>query len=236
MVVESSAARPVPVWVRLLAVPAVAVLFLVGLWVFGGVVSNDFVLATALTAGWFVVAAAAALYVSLRRPELRLPVGGTFLVTAAVVGGLLAWTTFRDKTVDERVVTGRAASEIEADRPTAGKTSPPAENVTLATGKFASLAHPTSGSAAVVELASGERKLALTSFETDPGPDLFLYLVAGGDPEEVGDNKNLGSLKGNRGNQQYTIPAGVDLEKYDTVVIWCRAFSVSFGAARLMPA
>jgi hypothetical protein len=40
-------------------------------------------------------------------------------------------------------------------------------------------------------------------------------------------------LKSNVGNQQYEIPDDVDLDKYSTVVIWCRAFSVEFGAAQL---
>jgi hypothetical protein len=43
----------------------------------------------------------------------------------------------------------------------------------------------------------------------------------------------LGALKGNKGNQNYELPAGVDLSKYRSVVIWCRRFSVPFGAAPL---
>ena len=44
---------------------------------------------------------------------------------------------------------------------------------------------------------------------------------------------DLGALKGNRGDQQYAIPRGVDVARR-TVVIWCRAFSVPFGSARLL--
>jgi Electron transfer DM13 len=199
---------------RILSVPAVMALFLLGLWLFAGVVSNDFELSMALTAGWFALAGAAAVFVGWRRRDLRIPVVGTFLVTAAVVGGFLAWTTLRDKTVTERVATGTP----------------------VAAGAFVGVAHPTSGRAAIVETDAGERKLTLTGFETDAGPDLFVYLVAGGDPEAVDDHRSLGSLKGNKGNQQYTIPAGADISKYDTVVIWCRAFSVAFGAATLASA
>jgi hypothetical protein len=62
-----------------------------------------------------------------------------------------------------------------------------------------------------------------------------VYLIAGGDAqaESPDDFKNLGGLKGNKGDQQYTIPKGVDIEKYGTVLIWCRAFSVAFGTAPL---
>jgi RNA polymerase sigma-70 factor (ECF subfamily) len=45
--------------------------------------------------------------------------------------------------------------------------------------------------------------------------------------------EDLGALKGNRGDQQDTVPPGLDTERYDTAVIWCRAFSVNFAAADL---
>ncbi|HKQ22539.1 MAG TPA: DM13 domain-containing protein, partial [Nitrososphaeraceae archaeon] len=44
---------------------------------------------------------------------------------------------------------------------------------------------------------------------------------------------NLGRLKGNIGNQNYEIPIGTDLSKYNTVLIWCKAFSTLFGSAQL---
>jgi hypothetical protein len=43
----------------------------------------------------------------------------------------------------------------------------------------------------------------------------------------------LGKLKGNRGDQVYPIAADVDLSAYRSVTIWCKRFSVSFGAAEL---
>lgn len=43
----------------------------------------------------------------------------------------------------------------------------------------------------------------------------------------------LGKLKANNGNQNYNIPSEIDLAKYDTVLIWCRPFSVLFGSADL---
>jgi hypothetical protein len=44
---------------------------------------------------------------------------------------------------------------------------------------------------------------------------------------------DLGALKGNKGNQQYALPRDLDLERFTTVVIWCRAFSVNFARAPL---
>jgi hypothetical protein len=46
-------------------------------------------------------------------------------------------------------------------------------------------------------------------------------------------NVNVGKLKANNGNQNYDIPAATDLSKYDTILIWCRPFSVLFGSAEL---
>ena len=72
----------------------------------------------------------------------------------------------------------------------------------------------------------------LTDFETDPGPDLRVYLAT---DEGASDFADLGALKGNRGDQQYELPASLDLDRYATVLVWCRAFSVGFGQAPLEP-
>jgi hypothetical protein len=51
--------------------------------------------------------------------------------------------------------------------------------------------------------------------------------------KSASDFVDVGRLKANIGNQNYPIPAGTDMTKYDTVLIWCRAFSVLFGSADL---
>jgi hypothetical protein len=64
-----------------------------------------------------------------------------------------------------------------------------------------------------------------------------VYLSAGdpaGEPRALADDfVDLGRLKGNIGDQNYEVPAGTDLEKYRTAVIWCRRFTVAFAAAQL---
>jgi hypothetical protein len=50
-----------------------------------------------------------------------------------------------------------------------------------------------------------------------------------------GEYVDLGALKGNVGNQNYAIPADVDLTDLSSVTIWCDRFNVSFGAAELRP-
>jgi hypothetical protein len=44
---------------------------------------------------------------------------------------------------------------------------------------------------------------------------------------------SLGRLKGNQGNQNYPIPADLDLANVGSVTIWCRQFSVNFTTAPL---
>ena len=47
------------------------------------------------------------------------------------------------------------------------------------------------------------------------------------------DSVELGSLKGNQGDQNYDLPASVDLQKYNAAVIYCERFHAVFGVARL---
>jgi hypothetical protein len=82
-------------------------------------------------------------------------------------------------------------------------------------------------------LENGGDILRLEDLMVTNGPDLYVYLST---DKSASDFVNLGRLKANIGNQNYPIPAGTDLTKYDIVLIWCRAFSVLFGSAELRAA
>ena len=154
------------------------------------------------------------------------------------VGGIalaIAWYAFRpelifiNKTVNEALPTAQSASLAMS------KTTGP---IVLRKGEFRGLAHETKGAATVHQLAEGKRILRLTDFETSNGPDVHVYLVAA---EVAKDNAtvkeagfiDLGSLKGNKGDQNYELPMDADLNKYRSVSIWCARFGVNFGAATL---
>lgn len=216
-------AQRTPSALKLAAVPVVLAALAGGVWVAGGAVTDDMDLGMALTAAWFAVAGVACLLVVRARRDLLVPVAGTFAVAVVAIGGYLGYSSLVDQEVDEDVVVGVPAGEAQA----AGT-----RNVQIAAGEFVGGAHPTSGTAAVVELPGGRRVVTLTGFQTDPGPDLRVYLASDRDASE---SEDLGALKGNIGDQQYDIPDGVDLARLDTVVIWCRAFSVEFGNAELRP-
>jgi len=109
----------------------------------------------------------------------------------------------------------------------------------LLSGSFNGYAHPTEGTAAIYRM-DGRRILRLTNFRTSNGPDVHVYLVAAPDAKDAATVKNaafvdLGSLKGNIGDQNYDLPDTIDLAKYRAVTIWCKRFSVNFGTAPLAP-
>lgn len=213
---------------RALALAAFAALaFIAGVWIAGGLVTDDFRVSMALTAVWFAIAGAAALW-SLRAGRgVGVPILAGYMAAAVAVGAFLALTTLRDREVHEVVATGVPAAAVAG-----GQRDEPV-NLLERSGSFVSGEHATRGRARVVRLTSGRRVLTLTRFSTSAGPDLRVRLVPGAGTDGAADGAlDLGALKGNRGDQQYRLPRDYRPGR-DTVVIWCRAFSALFGSARL---
>ncbi|HEV1999582.1 MAG TPA: DM13 domain-containing protein [Xanthobacteraceae bacterium] len=78
-------------------------------------------------------------------------------------------------------------------------------------------------------------------FEVGPGPAYHVLLVPKSGIRDSGEVKDamyvdLGGLRAFKGNQRYPIPVGVDLAKYQSVVIWCERFAVLISPADLKPA
>jgi hypothetical protein len=209
---------------RWLAAPAAAVVLAIGVWVTGGLITDNFRASMALTGAWFAACAVAAVLLLRRDRGVGVPASLGFSVAAAVLGGYLGVTTLRDRVAHERVAVGVPASRA------AGTAAAPA-NVEQARGRLQPGEHATRGVARIVRLADGRRVLTLTEFATSAGPDLRVR-VARGASTDGGDAVDLGALKGNRGSQQYVLPSTVR-GRGDTVLIWCRAFSALFGSARL---
>lgn len=202
---------------RWFLLPTTAVTFVAGVWFAGGVVTNSFRASMALVALWYAAAGIGVLVLGLRQRALRAPLWTGYAVTAAAVGGFLAWTTLRDRVVHERVLVGVPVTQVAR-----APQRPAAAVVTLRRGRFVSGEHETRGVASLVRKRDGRRFVTLTGFDTSPGPDLRVRVG----PDDV----DLGALKGNRGDQQYAIPRGTAVT---SVEIWCRAFSASFGSAQL---
>ena len=90
--------------------------------------------------------------------------------------------------------------------------------------------HNAEGQSKVIFLDDGREILRLEDFKSTNGPDLYVYLSTDTGATDI---VNLGKLKANVGNQNYGIPEGTDLEKYNKVLIWCKSFSVLFGSSEL---
>ncbi|MFE5678119.1 DM13 domain-containing protein [Streptomyces erythrochromogenes] len=167
------------------------------------------------------------------------------IAAAAVVAVLVGvglywfepWKLWQEQTVSEAL-----PSAAPSARPS-GSAGPAAPR-TLATGDLISHEHTTTGKVKVIRLPDGSRYLRLEGLDTSNGPDLRVWLtdapvkqgVAGWRVFDDGEHVSLGELKGNKGDQNYEIPADVNLADYTSVSIWCDRFDVSFGAAALTPA
>lgn len=184
------------------------------------------------------------------------------VVGAAVVVGLALfqpWRLFVNETVDdalppvattlapestpttESTSATRSTGPVSATPQARPSKKPEPTAKVLATATLISHEHPTSGTVKIIRQPDGQRILRFEGLRTTSGPDLRVWLSSGPVIEGVRgwrvfadhDHLELGELKGNRGNQNYAIPKGADLDELTSVSIWCRRFSVSFGAAEL---
>ena len=151
-------------------------------------------------------------------------------IPVVVVAAFAAWYAFRP----ERLVINR---HVEEAMPSAqgGSSLQPLES-----GQFYSILHPTAGTATIYRMGDGTRVLRFTGFSTSNGPDVHVYMVASNDAKDAATVQqagfiDLGVIKGNVGDQNYTLGGDLDLAKYRAVSIWCKRFSVNFGAAALRP-
>ena len=104
-------------------------------------------------------------------------------------------------------------------------------------GEFVAIDHSTTGAALLLQDPTGAVFVRLEALDTSNGPDLFVYLSSNppDGPEGAFDDDylDLGRLQGNVGSSNYAVPAGTDLSRYASVVIWCDRFDSAFGAAPL---
>ena len=150
----------------------------------------------------------------------------SFAGMAVLVG---AWRAFRPEKlfINQKV---NEAAPFAAD----------SEPQPVYTGKLEGKIHPTSGRATIYKSADGRQYLRLSDFTTSNGPDVHVLLVRADDQalnQEIVkdglDSVELGTLKGNQGDQNYDLPAAADLNKYQAVAIYCERFHAIFGIARL---
>jgi hypothetical protein len=198
----------------------------------------------AIAIGVAVVLVALAILARRRRWDRlvrRHPRTAAGLAVAALAVGLpLAWylgsPLILSTTVDDPppVAVGGPTASSTAPSPmlTTLPASPSAMVVRSGSFTGADEFHFGRGTAHLIPTATGGYVVRLEDFEVRNGPDLYVYLSpsTGG---SVDDAVELGRLKADTGNQNYDVPAGVDPAGANSVVIWCKQFSVLFATAPL---
>ncbi len=90
--------------------------------------------------------------------------------------------------------------------------------------------HPAEGSIRVIDSPEKGSLVRFEEYDGTNGPDLRIYLATDLEATEFVD---LGAAKGNQGNINYDVPSDVDLDDYQYVLTWCRAFGVLFDYAEI---
>jgi hypothetical protein len=175
----------------------------------------------------------------LKNTDRRVMFAGLIVAGVFVIAG--AWylgsPLFINNRVDEAFP---AAQPAMPDANAMVKTDAPAA---LSQGSFTVVdsIHKGAGNAVIYQLPDGKRVLRFENFNVTNGPDLFVYLAGSAMPRSSGDLHSaslfeVARLKGNMGDQNYELPADLDLEQFKSVVIYCKQFSVVFSTADLMQA
>lgn len=212
---------------------ATIVFLILGFLFWSALIAPTYIVALILAALWFVAAYFLLGRLTRRRRHLRFPVRIAFGVTALAVLLWLVISTAVGTTVNEPLVSGQKLSQQQptAHVPEKSQKAPPKQPTLIATGKIVSTgAGSASGQASFVTLPSGRTKLTLKGLSVTSGPTLHVFLATH-DGKSVADSKDLGSLKGNNGDQQYDVPPNVDPRRYKSVVIWCKILGVPFARA-----
>ena len=153
----------------------------------------------------------------MRKRRWLIPVGAVLIAAFASAAWYLASPLFLTQTVAEGMPQG---------------------GVLLAQGGFVDgeTFHKGHGMAGIYRLSDGVQVLRFENFQVTNGPDLHVLLSANPEPRDkdgLGSFVDLGSLKGNMGEQNYLLPADFSPAVYRSVVVFCKPFQVVFSAARL---
>lgn len=90
--------------------------------------------------------------------------------------------------------------------------------------------HPASGEVKIIKMANQPDIVRFENYAGTNGPDLFVYLAKDLEAKEF---INLGRAKGNVGDINYEVPAGVNVSEYKYLMTWCKLFGVLFDYAEI---
>ncbi len=199
----------------------------------------------------------------MRGKRLIITAGVIVLIPVIAIAWWLVSPFFTSKTVDEefpfsanavvpanmtpieveQIMSGMSKVDqmVEQDMPEAMKSESAADSpAKLKSGDLrdADNFHKGSGQATIYRNADGSHLLRLENLNVTNGPELHVILTPHADPMSRSDVSapgyvDLGRLKGNMGNQNYEIPADVDVAAQGSLVIYCVPFHVIFSVAPL---
>jgi Electron transfer DM13 len=168
------------------------------------------------------------------RPRSLVALVIAVVIVAAAAVWFKPWGLLINETVSEAAPAAAGVPLPGASAPaTPGATSAaPAPSGLDRAGSFVPGEHDISGTAHFISTAKGV-VLRLERLRTTNGPDVRVYLSTLTNGQVDGRDLQVAPIKGNQGDQNYLLPAGTDVSKYQSVVIWCERFSVGFGHAVL---
>lgn len=172
--------------------------------------------------------------------RIRTAVTAISLAAILAVGWYLGSPLFIRTSADEALpgVTAAAAPTVPGGARATGPTNPvpttpgpvasAAAPQTIATGELGYVDPLHNGTGAVRILRTGgDLFVRFDQVAITNAPDVHVYLSpdTGGKWSES-TSLYLGPLKATNGSFNYPVPAGTDIAKYKSVVVWCRQFSV----------
>ncbi len=191
----------------------------------------------------------------MRKRKVGMILGLVVFIPVGVVAWWLLAPLFTSTTVEEEfpraakaeIPDGMTMAEVEEtlsvmarlEQPLMAEAMPPGP-AAVSAGVFrdGDSFHKGSGSAIIYRKDDGAHILRLEDFSVTNGPDLRVLLAAAPDPQnrrelQAAGYIHLAKLKGNRGSQNYEIPADVDPTAQGSVIIYCMPFRVIFSVASL---
>ena len=158
-----------------------------------------------------------------------------------VMAGMAKLTRPVDEPMPDKMTMGAEDSSGGSSTTTAPDRAGTALVLSKGTFQDADRFHQGSGEATIYRAPDGSHLLRLENFKVTNGPELHVILSPNPAPESRDDVHqpgylDLGSLKGNVGNQNYEIPADVDVSALSSVVIYCSPFHVVFSISPLKSA
>ena len=128
---------------------------------------------------------------------------------------------------------GAPAAIAQTDTPAAASSV-----ASLPSGDFVRKSKRIKGGWSVVERDGNTYIRFADDFRAAGGPDLKVFLSPISVADVTGDTAvdgsiNIGELQKTKGAQEYLVPAGVNLDDFESVLVHCEAYSILWGGGDL---